>query len=108
MKLFVFTSCWLVPEFLYLFHCFLLSAYLDMEVSDPPIASRASILGVCVTQGPACRRALLHLISALGGFPETLNTLKTKRVQNVFILYQALRSVSLVLMARFNPIYLPG
>ena len=78
-----------------------------MEVSDPPIASRASILGVCVTQGPACRRAP-HLISALGGCPETLNTLKTKHVQNVFILYQALQSVSLVLMARFNPIYLPG
>lgn len=68
---------------MYLFHCFLLSAYLDVEASDLPTNSQQGQLPGCVCHtGPACRRAS-HFISALGGCPEILNTLETKSVQNV-------------------------
>ena len=73
----------------------------------PPTASRTSFLGVCVSHRVLCVEGsptwFLLWVTVL----KFLILLKCK-VQNVFILYQVLQIVSPVLMARFNPIYLPG
>lgn len=72
-----------------------------------PTASRTSFLGVYVSHRALCVEGshtwFLLWVTVL----KFLILLKGK-VQNVFILYQVLQIVSPVLMARFNPIYLPG